>query len=327
MRCINKLISLLALGCISLCFVGCGQKETFATYDVFDSSYKYGVTNNSSSVSSARYFASDLCVTGADDIGVSSVDSYVASAAGAFNLDTQEVIYAQSIFEQMYPASTTKILTCLVAIENGDLDAYYTVSANAVKQAADSSTIKLKEGDIITLRDLLYGLMLKSGNDAAIAIAEAVSGDVDSFMLLMNERAAEIGATNTNFVTPNGLHDENHYTTVYDMYLIMNEALKNEEFYSIFTTTSKDVAYTDKSGKAITATWNTTNQYFTNNVNAPSGFTIVGGKTGTTGAAGYCLVLLSENEAHERIISIVFNADGRSNLYYLMNQILSEFGN
>ena len=206
----------------------------------------------------------------------------------------------------------------------GDLDQYYTVSANAVKQDADSSVIDLKEGDVISLRDLLYGLMLRSGNDAAVAIAEGVSGDVDTFMAKMNETAQSLGATNTNFVTPNGLHDENHYTTVYDMYLILNAAIENEDFYSIFTASNYTANYTS-GGSAKTVEWNTTNQYITGKVTTPSGFTILGGKTGTTGAAGYCLVLLSENEDGDKIISIVFNADCRSNLYLLMNEILTNY--
>jgi D-alanyl-D-alanine carboxypeptidase (penicillin-binding protein 5/6) len=224
----------------------------------------------------------------------------------------------------MYPASTTKILTAYIACVEGNLDDYYTVSANAVNQASDSSVINLKEGDVISLRDLLYGLMLRSGNDAAITIAEGLCGDVDSFAAKMNETAQAIGATNSHFVTPNGLHDEDHYTTVYDMYLILNTAIQNEEFYKIFTASKYTASYTS-GGEAKTAEWTTTNQYITGNVSTPNGFTILGGKTGTTGAAGYCLVLLSENEDHDKIISIVFNADCRSNLYLLMNEILNNY--
>jgi D-alanyl-D-alanine carboxypeptidase (penicillin-binding protein 5/6) len=108
------------------------------------------------------------------------------------------------------------------------------------------------------------------------------------------------------------------------MYLILNAALKNETFYNIFTASNYTANYTS-GGEAKTVEWSTTNQYITGKVSVPSGFTILGGKTGTTGAAGYCLVLLSENQDHERIISIVFNADCRSNLYLLMNQILSNY--
>ncbi len=268
-----------------------------------------------------------MCVQSTDDIGISTVDSQVASGAGAFNVTDQTCVYAQSVHEQLYPASTTKIMTAYLACTYGNLDDYYTVSANAVDQASDSSVCDLEEGDVISLRDLLYGLMLRSGNDAAIAIAEGMSGDVDTFVALMNETALSLGATNTNFVTPNGLHDENHYTTVYDMYLILNAAMTNEDFYTIFTSTNHTASYTTSSGSAKTQDWTTTNQYLTGNVSTPTGFTVLGGKTGTTGAAGYCLVLLSENSDGDKIISIIFNADCRSNLYLLMNEILTNFCN
>ncbi len=305
-------------------FTGCSnQAEEIATYDLYDTSYSYGITNNGAS-SDVELFAKNLCVAGNEDLGTSSVDSQVASGAGAFNIDEQTTVYAQSIHERLYPASTTKILTAYIACMNGNLDDYYTVSANAVDQASDSSVIHLKEGDVISLRDLLYGLMLRSGNDAAIAIAEGLCGDVDSFMDLMNSTALALGASNSHFVTPNGLHDENHYTTVYDMYLILNAAIQNPDFYKIFTATTYTANYTS-GGSDKTVDWSSTNQYFSGKVKTPSGFTILGGKTGTTGAAGYCLVLLSENEEHEKIVSIIFNADCKSNLYLLMNQVLSNY--
>ncbi len=324
MRCINKICSYVLIVCISFSLIGCkNSEESIGSYRLYDSSAIYGITQNASS-SNVDLFAKNLCVTGPEDLGVSGVDSQVAGAAGAFNTTEQSVVYAQKIHERMYPASTTKILTAYIACEYGDLDKTYTVSANAVDQASDSSVCNLKEGDIITLRDLLYGLMLRSGNDAAVAIAEAISGDVESFAELMNSTAKSLGATNSNFITPNGLHDENHYTSVYDMYLILNAAIENQDFYNIFTASKYTANYTS-GGSSKTVDWNSTNQYQTGNVSTPSGFTILGGKTGTTGAAGYCLVLLSENEDHDRLITIVFNADCRSNLYLLMNQILSNY--
>ncbi len=325
MKCTNKFISLVIAGVLCLSLVSCGNKPEVdvTSYDVYDSSFEYGLTQNGAS-SNVELLAKELCVTGADDLGTSNVHSQVASGAGAFNTNTQTTLYAQSVHEKLYPASTTKILTCYIACLYGNLDEYYTVSANAVDQASDSSVIHLREGDVITLRDLLYGLMLRSGNDAAVAIAEGISGDVESFAALMNETAKNIGATNSNFITPNGLHDENHYTTVYDMYLILNAAIQNEDFYNIFTTNTYTANYTS-GGAAKTVDWSTTNQYLTGKVTKPNGFNILGGKTGTTGAAGYCLVLLSENERQEKIISIVFNADCRSNLYLLMNEILNNY--
>lgn len=274
------------------------------------------------------YFSSQLCVSEDISLGTDTTDSQVAEGAGTFNLATNSVVYAKNIYKKLYPASTTKVLTAYLALKYcDDLDAYVTVSENAVNQASDSSVCNLKAGDVIKLRDLLYGLMLRSGNDAAIAIAEHVSGSVDAFAALMNEEAAALGATQSHFVNPNGLPDENHYTTVYDMYLIFSKALENETFVRLIGTKSYDVAYTDANGEAVEQSWENTNQYLSGVTQAPEGFQIVGGKTGTTGEAGYCLVLYSYNASNQPIISIVFKADGRSNLYLLMNEMLSGFAN
>ena len=136
-----------------------------------------------------------------------------------------------------------------------------------------------------------------------------------------------MGATRSHFANPNGLPDENHYTTVYDMYLIFNKALENETFVNIISAKSYDTVYTNAQGESEEHTWENTNQYLAGTTEAPEGFTVVGGKTGTTGDAGYCLVLYSYNAANQPIISIVFKADGRSNLYLLMNEMLAGYAN
>ena len=132
----------------------------------------------------------------------------------------------------MYPASLTKLMTALVALDSADLSDTVTVSANADagKFAADEQVCGIKAGDELTLGDLLYGLLLYSGNDNAVAIAEHISGSEKAFAEKMNEKAQEIMATKSHFVNSNGLHNEDHYTTAYDMYLIFNECIKNEKF-------------------------------------------------------------------------------------------------
>ncbi|MCR5271700.1 MAG: serine hydrolase [Lachnospiraceae bacterium] len=284
-------------------------------------------SEDTSSDRKVSFFASDLCVSDGTDIGTDETASQVAEASGVFNLDTSEITYSQNIYEKIYPASTTKILTAYVAIKNGDLSQTITVSENAVNQASDSSVCGLKAGDVMTLEQLLYGMMLKSGNDAAVAIAEGISGDVESFANLMNETAASLGATNTHYVNPNGLHDDDHYTTVYDMYLIFQAALNDSTFETIVTSSAYTVNYTDASGTEQTMDWTTTNRYLLGTETVPSGVTILGGKTGTTNPAGYCLVLYSKNESNQKIVSIVMKADCRSNLYYYMNQLLYMFAN
>lgn len=310
-----------------LIFVGgCGKQET-GDYDIYQTSYQYGVLKGVSEELSERHLmGASLCKNPTADFGTDLVTSQVAQGAALFNVTEQQTLYAQNINAQLYPASTTKIFTLYVALKYGNLDQEMSVSPNAVDQASDSSVCHLEEGDILTLRQALYGMMLRSGNDAAIAVAEGVSGDVDSFVALMNQEALLLGATNTHFVNPNGLHDDQHYTTVYDMYLMLNEAVKIPAFLEIFGATQYDAIYRDARGNTKTQHWVTTNQYISGRESAPDGFTVIGGKTGTTGKAGYCLVLLSENADRDSLISIVFGADCRSNLYYLMNQILRQFG-
>lgn len=330
MKCINKIISVFSIAALVLAS-GCGVSTSSVTdpYNIYKTTAKYNMmaSENTSSDREVSFFASDLCVSDGSDIGTDQTASQVAAASGVFNLDTGDVTYSQNIYEKIYPASTTKILTAYVAIKNGDLSAPITVSENAVNQDSDSSVCGLKAGDVMTLEQLLYGMMLKSGNDAAIAIAEGVSGDIESFASLMNKTAKEIGATHTNFVNPNGLHDENHYTTVYDMYLMFQTALNDPTFEKIVTSSAYTVNYTDATGAAQTMDWTTTNRYLLGNETVPSGVTILGGKTGTTNPAGYCLVLYSKNNSNQKIVSIVMKADCRSNLYYYMNQLLFMFAN
>ena len=329
MKCTNKCITLLLAAMLATGLCGCSnsQSDLALSYDVYQMADSVGISTATND-NAKSYFSNQLCVSEDISLGTDTTNSQVAEGAGTFNLATGDVVYAKNLYERLYPASTTKILTAYIALKYcEDLDAYVTISERAVNQASDSSVCNLKAGDIVKLRDLLYGLMLRSGNDATVAIAEYVSGDVESFAELMNQEAAAIGATQSHFVNPNGLPDENHYTTVYDMYLIFARALENQTFIDIISTKSHDVVYTDANGKAVDRTWENTNQYLTGATKAPEGFSVIGGKTGTTGDAGYCLVLYSYNASGQPIISIVFKADGKSNLYLLMNEMLSGFAN
>lgn len=329
MKCISKRKKAAALlGVFVIGLTGCTSKEVVLenAYDVCDTSAKYGITENWAS-QSAEFFARDLVVTEDENLGLEKTTERVAEAAGVFLTSKKEAVYKKNIFEKLYPASTTKILTAYVALKNGNLDDVVTVSANAANQASDSSVCELKEGDKITLRDLLYGLMLRSGNDAAVAIAEHISGSSEEFVVLMNAEAKALGATGSHFVTPNGLHDEEHYSTVYDMYLFMNAAVKNETFLEIIKSSHYTANYTDAAGNPVTKEWDSTNKYLMGTEPMPEGVTVIGGKTGTTGEAKYCLVQYNENTAKEPVISIVLKADSRDNMYLLMSEMLKNFAN
>lgn len=326
MICTNRLkrISLLCMAIIAAVFMtGCGQKHT-STSTLYNVETSY-LKPSMASQAELSYFSKDLCVTGLEDYGLEKTHSEIAQGAGLFNLDSGEIPYAQNLYGRLYPASTTKILTAYIIVKDCNLDATTTISANAANQETDSSVCGLAEGDTFTIRDLLYGLMLPSGNDAAIALAEYCSGSEEAFVEQMNKEALMLGASQSHFVNSNGLPDQNHYTTVYDMYLIFQAALDYPEFIDLIQAQSHEVTYTNKAGETKNTTWWNTNRYISEKVEPPEGIQVIGGKTGTTYDAGYCLVLYSLNEQNERIVSIVFKADGKSNLYLLMNELLAGF--
>lgn len=167
---------------------------------------------------------------------LSSIDLYCNSGI-AMDFDTGNILYNNNCTKKIYPASTTKILTCIIALENLELDDTTVISRQVIQNTPiDSSVMGIKVGELYTIEELLYGLMLPSGNDAALAIAEAVSGSTSKFVELMNQKAEEIGCKQTNFVNPHGYHDDNHYSTAYDMAMIFRYCLQNDSFKKIIST-------------------------------------------------------------------------------------------
>lgn len=324
MKCISKFLCIVCSA--SLLFTGCGlQKASLEKeYDAY--SFHNSYTNQAEAVN-ADYFAEDVCVTNTINFGLEGTYARVAQGAGIFNVSKNEVLYSQNLFKKLYPASTTKILTAYIIIKDCDLNDVVIVSESAANQPKDSSLAGLKTGDNITVNDLLYGLLLNSGNDAADALAEYHSGSIEAFAKVMTEEAHKLGATNSQFSNAHGLTDKNHYTTVYDMYLIFNEALKYDKFVEIISSKSKAVTYTNVNGGTVQKTYYNGNNYLSGAQEMPKGVQVIGGKTGTTYAAGYCLVLYCKNEAGDDIISIVYKADCKHNLYLLMSQILRKYAN
>ncbi len=157
---------------------------------------------------------------------------------------SKRVLYDEGLNEKCYPASTTKVLTALCVLEKLPLDKIITVPKEA--EGVEGSSIYLQAGQKISVRDLLYGLMLRSGNDAAVTLAVATSGNIPNFADLMNETAKKCGAVGSNFVNPHGLHDEMHYTTAYDLALICAKAYENEEFCKIVSTSKAKITVDDE---------------------------------------------------------------------------------
>ena len=218
-----------------------------------------------------------------------------ATSAIVIEASTGHVIYSRNPDAPMFPASTTKIMTLILALERGGLDDIVTVSENAFN--AQGSTLWLDTGERIPLQDLLYGMMLVSANDASVAIAEHIDGNVPNFAAHMTQRAAELGATNTNFTNPHGLPDDNHYTTARDLALITRYGLQLPGFEEIVTTTEMAFGWIhDDNNKTI----RTENQllWTYNGCN--------GVKTGYTERAGRCVVCSAKRNGIQ-LISVVLD--------------------
>lgn len=317
MRCIDKkrrllsiilIIAILSAGCIS-------KKEKLVT--------EYETTNYDTYLYEGELFASQLCVS---DTNVPLNDFEAASSlhAGAlFGMSQQKVFYSEQIHDRLFPASTTKILTLYLALKYGTLSDIVTVSDNAVAVPSDSSVAGLRSGEQLTLEDLLYGLMLPSGNDSAVAIAEHISGSVDAFVELMNKEVNALGATNSHFVNPHGYHDENHYTTAYDLYLIFNQGILNQKFIDIISSATYTTDIKEPDGSTRSVTWKQSNLFVNGTRTAPENVTVIGGKTGTTDEAGACLVLYEQDSQSRPYISIVMGAESKNALYNTMDSLLS----
>ncbi|NLI54456.1 MAG: D-alanyl-D-alanine carboxypeptidase [Clostridiales bacterium] len=223
--------------------------------------------------------------------------------------DPSVVFFERDADQKVYPASTTKIMTTIVALENGNLDDEFMVGeevlGTTIKFTKYSSLMGIQPGETLTLRDLVYGLMLVSGNDAGEAIAKHVAGSVDGFVTLMNQKAAEIGMTGTHFSNPHGVQNDNHYTTARDMAKLMAYALKNEAFVQIaetktYTVPANSVRTTEL---VLVNTDRLLNAVATDPVNTVYPYAIAG-KTGDTDTAGKCLVAAAEKDGARVIIAM-----------------------
>jgi D-alanyl-D-alanine carboxypeptidase (penicillin-binding protein 5/6) len=227
------------------------------------------------------------------DVIIEDYPKINARSAIVMDFESGRVLFEKNGYIKRPMASTTKIMTAIIALENGNLDDIVKVSKNAA--SIWGSTIHLNAGEEISLRELMYGLLLCSGNDAAIAISEHIAGSVEEFLNMMNRKAEEIGAKNTHFTSPHGLDGTGHYSTAYDLAVITRYALNNPVFNEIIKTKSITM------GK----------RYMANTNEMLSGYEGADGvKTGYTGKAGRCLVTSATKDGR-RFISVVLFCDSR----------------
>lgn len=256
----------------------------------------------------------------ADDLNLSG------ESAILIDVDTLEILYSKNPHQKLYPASTTKIMTGILAIELGNMDDIVTVDQEVV-DLTDGSHIALEPGEELSLEHLINALLIESANDAALAIAKHISGSIDEFVKLMNEKAKAIGALNTNFVNPNGLPHEEHLSTAYDLALMAKYAMENETFREIVKNYTYTIPITNKKSQERNL-WSANRLlYSTERINVNGTQTTIkyegvnGVKTGYTIAAGQCLVTSYEKDGH-KLIAVVLKSSGK-NIYSDVHKLLN----
>lgn len=236
-----------------------------------------------------------------------------AESAILIDGDTGKVLYEKSAYEKRAPASTTKIVTALLALEHCKTTDIATVTSEAITSVPSGySTDLLKMGEELTIKDLLYALLLPSSNEAANVLAIHIAGSIDSFASMMNTKAMELGCKNTHFVNPNGVHDDNHYSTAYDLSLIAKEAMKNDIFRQIVSTASYTLPSSNKYSR-IDRTLITTNDLIKKQSDNYYEYAI-GIKTGFTTPAKNCLVSSATKDG-KTLISVVLRSNTDNNRY------------
>lgn len=321
-----------AIACLT-CFLlfalfcgGCASDEkaegTLSLAYTGSNSFEYFDVGNDRNADFLSGRAMEVCVLSSDSAEDSAAETE-DYAYGLYELSTNTILQKYRVTEKIYPASTTKLLTALVALKNCNLSETVTFSYNAANLGVYGAVeCGFEEGDQVMLGDLLAALLIYSGNDAGIAIAEHVSGSVEAFAELMNEEAEKIGAVDTHFVNPHGLHNKEHYTTAYDIYLIFNELIHYNSFLSFISMPSCEVNYVDAHGNTKMKTFESTNLFFNGRFEVPEGIEIVGGKTGTTNAAGCCLTLYFKDASGKSYIAEVFHAPSYEVLYGKMVELM-----
>ena len=327
MKCTNKCLALLTA--LAVCFgaTGCSDEAIAFSYNP---DYKVSAfrISGDTGFETANAFASGLCVVNGDiNTDNSAVDMTDATSAGLFDLNSRTVLYAKNIHERLAPASLTKLMTAVVALKYGNPNDVITVSSNMGNLESGAVVCGLAEGDQLTLNQALHALLIKSANDAAVAIAEHIGGSVEGFSDMMNAKAKELGCTNTHFANPHGLQDENHYTTAHDMALIAQAAYQNETFRIIIGTKMYTIPPTNKHAEE-TVLRNHHDMLCTyHNANRKYLYPYcVGGKTGYTATANSTLVTYAEKDGMT-LICVVMNTQSPNQFIDTVNLFDYAFDN
>ena len=309
-----------------LCFLCIKAVNDNRIKDWYDTESRFGnIIDEQVVTDKLNLMAEDVCVVRLTD--TSPTEEFTPEAGLAAYIDNPYVSFSKNALVKMNPASTTKIMTAIVALKYGNMEDIVTVPPEAYIDEPGASLAGIKPGQTIPMEQLMYGLLLPSGNDCANAIAVHIAGSIEAFADMMNAEAASIGAVHTHFVNPNGLTAEDHYSTAYDLFLMINEALKYDKFVEISGTKNYTAEFLDEDGLAISKTWTNSNKYVNGSAELPENVKAIAGKTGTTLAAGSCLVLVTDDNENRRKVTVVLKAANRNALYENMDFLLLNFNN
>ncbi|MCL2254183.1 MAG: serine hydrolase [Lachnospiraceae bacterium] len=325
MKCTSRLIPpgggnlkkiLIAFLLVPLLFLNaCNSSNLPLAYQTSNEQAAFRMFDIPDEVPSARTFAADLCVVPGNIFGAVAPELIDAGGAALFGTDERKVLYAKDVYEKLYPASLTKVMTALVALKYGKLDMEIIAGKNVTISESGVQVCGIKQGDRLTLSQVLHLSLINSANDAAIMVAEGVAGTVEEFVMLMNREARALGATGTNFMNPHGLSHDDQYTTIYDMYLILNAAIKYEAFNRMVQMNSYTTTYITAEGDSREISVNNTNQYLQGTRAIPEQVTVIGGKTGTTNAARHCLAIIAKDTGGKIYLSVIMRAETRDDVY------------
>ncbi len=307
---------------ITILLSGCGWSDKSVLL-----AHEHGLSEDVDSVSSLaagtqQWSGAQLCIP--DEQAMYEDEEINAQAALLFRLDQPEAVYAKNVYQEMNPASITTLFTAYVVLQNKALSDTVTVTADAVSNLYRTSTVGLEQGDQLTVEQLLYGMLLCSGVDAANVLAIETAGSMEAFVRMMNAAAEDCGCVDTQFKNPNGLTATGHYTSAYDIYLILRRLSEDERFMKIISAGTYQAVYKDADGNRKEETYTSTVQYVEDGVSQIGSVSIVGGKTGTTQSAGHCLALICENGEGERYLAVVMKASSRDRLYEQIEHIVKK---
>ena len=284
------------------------------------------VVNNTSDEMFSNAYASKFLIPNHNNNVLQDNVNSVAYYIGSLDRKKSEYTKYKDPYLQLPMASLTKLMTFLVVVNNcKDFNQEYKVSRTALDVDKNSSLAGYREGELVKVIDLLYGLIVPSGNDAANVLAEnLVPGGYDNFYILMNNEAERLGLKNTHFANASGLDTDYHYTSCYDMYLLMAELSKNQLFKDICMTKEYSSVINDDFGGSRTVSFKSTNLFLNQEILMANNVNLLASKTGTTTNAGNCLILLVEDKRSKtQYVSVVLNANTKRNVYNFNNTLLN----